>query len=253
MEIHIGFTAQSITTQLIENKLVVILDIFRATSTITTALAHGAGAVYPVSSVEEAYRLKNIYPEALLGGEENSDKITGFDLGNSPLEYIPDLVSGRKIILCTTNGTKAICNSSGAKDIYIGSFLNASALVRKILDQNLDIYLACAGTKATYSLEDTCCAGYLIKLLSQWLTPKLSDAALGALALYQAYAENLPFHLSKSRNGQVLQAKGRWADIEYCCLRNKLAAVPIYREGIISVTGVQCPVLSLPTFVNRKP
>ena len=241
MKIDVGFTAQGISSLITENKVVVVLDIFRATSTITTALAQGAEAIYPVSSVEKAYFLKNTYPGALLGGEENSDKIRGFDLGNSPQEYTHDLVNGRKIILCTTNGTKAVCNSSGARVIYIGSFLNASALIEKIIEFNTDTYLACAGTKGTYSLEDACCAGYLIKLLSSRLILELSDAALGTLALYEKYAHNLPLYLSKSRNGQVLLSKGRWADIEYCCQKNKLAIVPICREGIISVTGVQYP------------
>lgn len=236
MEIDVSFTAQGITSQNIENKVVVVLDIFRATSTISTALAHGAEAIYPVSSVDKAYLLKSTYPEALLGGEENSDKIRGFDLGNSPLEYTHDLVRGQKIILCTTNGTKAVCNSSGARAIFIGSFLNASAVIEKIIEFNTDTFLACAGTKGTYSLEDACCTGYLIKLLSSRLMLKLSDAALGTLALYEKYGDNLPLYLSKSRNGQVLLSKGRWTDIAYCCQKNKLDVVPIYTEGKITVT-----------------
>lgn len=235
MYIDVIETAQSLSGKTITGKTIVVLDIFRAASTMITALANGTQVIFPVSSVEEAFSLKNCYPHAVLGGERYGEKIPGFDLGNSPFEYAEEIVRDKPLIFLSTNGTKAVLSSLPAGRIYIASFLNGLAAAQKLRVSD-DLLFACAGTKGFYSLEDTCCAGYLIHLLSKMCNPKLSDSALAALALYKSYQDNLPKHLSKSANGSTLAAKGRQSDINYCCIRNILARVPEYfpDKGILA-------------------
>lgn len=231
MLVDVGFTAQEIVPSLVKDQVVVILDIFRATSTIVTALANGAKKIFPAGSQEEAYQIKGIYPQALLGGEIKTNKIEGFDLGNSPLEYSTEAVKNRTIIFFTTNGTKAVKRAEGAIQIYLGSFLNAKAVVKSLLNRDQDIFLACAGTQGTYSLEDTCCAGYMIQLLLEFAAPGLSDSARGALALYEQYQNDLPRYLRRSKNGNALLRTGRWQEIQYCCTCDCLCLLPVYTQA----------------------
>ena len=109
----------------------VVFDVLRATSTILTALFNGATRVYPVGTTAEAFTLRDTrLPAALLGGERGGVRIEGFDLGNSPREYTPEIVSGRDIITTTTNGTVALRACAGARTVFAGALLNLRALAR---------------------------------------------------------------------------------------------------------------------------
>lgn len=234
MFLDVADTAKALSHFSANGKTIVALDVFRATSTIVTALYRGARIILPVSSEEEAYALKKVHSNALLGGERYGERIEGFDLGNSPLEYREELIKDSQIIFLSTNGTKAILAAQDAEKVYLGSFLNALATVQQIRGEE-SVILACAGTKGTFSLEDTCCAGYILHLLRKIAKPELSDSAQAALALYEKYQEHLFTHLSQSRNGKALISKGREADIRYCCTKNILPLVPefIPLEGIL--------------------
>lgn len=198
-----------------------------------TAMANGIRIIHPVASVEEALALKNNLPYAILGGERCGEKIPGFDFGNSPFEYRPELVSNKALIFLTTNGTKTILAAQRAKKIYLGSFLNAKYIASKILGEK-SIILACAGTKGDYSLEDTCGAGYLIHLLENMNKPELSDSARAAFLIYQACQEDLPRFLVQSFNGGILKQKGRLSEVEYCCTKDIIPLMPQFSpsEGI---------------------
>lgn len=238
MRIDVEFTYQSLDADSVNGKQVVILDIFRATSTIVTALAQGARCVFPVSSQDEAWEIKHRFPGALLAGEVHGSRISAFVLGNSPLEYERAIVQDKIIILSTTNGTKAVCKSKNAEAVYIGSFLNAQATAKRLSGSPSDIVLVCAGTQGYYSLEDTCCAGCIIDLLRTFTCLTLSDSALGALLLYKQCSENLSQVLSQSKNGLFLRTKGLEQDIRYCCRKNCTVLVPSYQPhgGFISHT-----------------
>lgn len=234
MHINVIETAQLLAGFSVTGKTVVVLDVFRSASTIITALINGSEVIFPVSSVDEAYEQKSSHPQAILGGERFGDKIQGFDLGNSPFEYGEEIVRDKPVIFLSTNGTKAILAACGAEKIYVASFLNGLAAAQKLRTSS-DLLLACAGTKGAYSLEDTCCAGYLIHLLYKMSKLTLSDSAAAALVLYQAYQDNLSLYLSKSTNGSTLASKGRQSEIQYCCTRDILALVPefIQEKGIL--------------------
>jgi len=233
MYIDVVTTAASLAGLALNGTVVVALDVFRATSTMITALAQGAEFILPVSSEEEAWAQKELYPRALLGGEHYGEQVPGFDLGNSPQEYQAEFLRDRPLIFMSTNGTKAILAAKEAEKIYLSSFLNALPTAQQLRNEE-DIIMACAGTKGTLSLEDTCCAGYLIHLLRKLGRPDLSDSAITALTLYETYQANLTKHLSLSTNGRALAARGHLADVQYCCTRNILSVVPLFipQEGI---------------------
>jgi 2-phosphosulfolactate phosphatase len=191
----------------------VVFDVLRATSTMITALAHGAAGIWPVRSIEEAWALKEKRPAALLGGERHGERIEGFDLGNSPLEY-GDNVRGREIISTTTNGTIALRAVEHAACVLAASLLNNGAVALHLESQpDRDVLLVCAGTFREAALEDILAAGMLIALLPG---RPLTDSAEVALALYREEQEDLFAALRRAKNGRALLAKGRGAEIEWC-------------------------------------
>jgi 2-phosphosulfolactate phosphatase len=146
----------------VENKNVVVIDILRATTTMCVAMENGANSIWPVDSVQKAAQSGSSF---LTAGERNGEKVEGFDLGNSPQEFSEEVVKGRDIVMTTTNGTKAISLSEGAKNIYIASYRNISAVVQELQKQPEDIVLFCSGWKDQVNLEDTLFAGEVIYLV----------------------------------------------------------------------------------------
>src|ERR1700709_554218 len=142
-----------------EDHMVVIIDMFRATSSICYGIENGAEAIIPVSQVEEcaAYREKGL--DFLLAAERDGSGVEGFDFGNSPFSYTKEKVDGKTIVLTTTNGTHALHLSRAAKKIVIGSFLNLTSLCNWLKEQDENILLVCSGWKGNFNLEDTLFAG----------------------------------------------------------------------------------------------
>src|SRR5688500_2583069 len=129
----------------VSGKIVVVIDIFRATSTICTALGNGAKEVITVSDIEACLAYQDAGPEFILAAERGGDRVEGFSHGNSPQEYTRESVKGKTIVLTTTNGTRAIEISQGAFAVVAGSFLNISALCRWLKTTGKDVILLCAG------------------------------------------------------------------------------------------------------------
>lgn len=226
-------------SKILSKKIVIVIDVLRATSVIVYALSQGATEVIPVGSIEEAKeKAKSFPPEAiLLGGERNSLKIEGFDLGNSPREYGEEKIKGKRIILTTTNGTKAFQSVSLGNQIFIGSFLNIGAVAKRCIEEDQDLLIFLSGNRGGFSLEDTVCAGMLIDLiLKNGLKPvALTDASYDALFLYQRFEANLmgAFHLS--RHGKDLFELGGGEDLIFCAQTNITEVVPIFKDGVIRI------------------
>lgn len=237
MLVEVVLTAQDLQHHPVEGKNVVVIDALRATSTIITALANGCTGVIPVREPEEANELAaKKHGGYLLGGERNSIKIPGFDLGNSPLEYRPEVVSGKQLILCTTNGTQAIALSSKARQLIIAAFLNVAAVAAWLGREARDVVLACAGTKGKFSLEDFLAAGAIVQHLQGKLAAvDLTDPALAARAAFLQSAAQLPGILRQGKHAQGLAALGLEEDVLFCAEIDKYPLVPIYREGSIRV------------------
>lgn len=214
--------------------LCVVFDILRATSSMITALAHGAREIHPVSTIEEALALKGRMPDALLGGERHGDTIDGFDLGNSPLEY-REQIAGRAIITTTTNGTVALCGCRHAADCFVGALLNLDALVHAILARDpAAVLLVCAGTFETFALEDAAGAGLLASRLvaNSPGAHSLTDAASAARMIAQSGDDCLGL-LREARNGRALYAKGRGAEVEWCAQQSRYNVVGFMESSVI--------------------
>ncbi len=220
------------------NKRIVVLDILRATSTIVTALNNGATEVIPVQEYDEALKLvksigRNI---CLLGGERKGHKIEGFDLGNSPLEYTRERVEGKKIILCTTNGTKAIKSFQNGMEVLIGSYLNVDHLVGYLIKSDRDIILACSGQDGNLSLEDLACAGMIARMVTNAVPADLTDTAKVALfTAKQQGKASLEKFISSAEHGLSLKEIGMGEDIKVCTVLNSAPILPRFEGGRIHI------------------
>ncbi len=167
-ELSVHFLPSLVDTQDLAGATVVVIDVLRATSTIATALANGAAAVFACAEVAEAIDQAARLPaaEVLRGGERAGLPIEGFDRGNSPAEYTPDAVAGKTIVFTTTNGTRAIHHCRYARQVLLGSFVNLSAIVQALQDQTR-VHLLCAGTGGQLAREDIWFAGMVVDALGR--------------------------------------------------------------------------------------
>ncbi|MBW4890357.1 2-phosphosulfolactate phosphatase [Mucilaginibacter sp. HMF5004] len=210
----------------IEGCIVVIIDIFRATTSICYGIDNGAEAIIPVAKVEEctAYREKGF--DYLLAAERDGKVVDGFDFGNSPFSYTKDKVDGKTIVLTTTNGTQALHLSIKAKRIVIGSFLNITSLCNWLKKQPEDILLVCAGWKNNFNLEDTLFAGAVAHQLGT-AEHKHDDATIAALDLYNLAKDDLDGYLKKTSHSDRLKQLGIEADIAFCLNVDTTKAIPV--------------------------
>src|SRR3972149_6076096 len=167
MHIDIQFLPSPPHPNLLSDRVVVVIDVLRATSVMVHAMSQGASEIIPLATVEEAFRMARAFPRefVILGGERENKEIPGFDLGNSPKEYAEERVKGKKLILTTTNGTRAFHAVSSGKEILAGSFLNIGAIAQRCLELNKNIFIFPSGDEGNFSLEDTLCGGMLIDLI----------------------------------------------------------------------------------------
>jgi 2-phosphosulfolactate phosphatase len=237
MEIDLRLLPTSPDPGVLSTRSVVVLDILRATSVIVQALAQGAKEFIPVRTVEEAFDVKRRFPPGttLLGGEKDTRPIEGFDLGNSPREYVTEKIRDKRIILRTTNGSQAFHLVSSAREVMVGSFFNVEATARRCVEFGINLLIFPSGDEGTFSLEDTVCGGMIIdrmlKIKGKEVT--LTDASNAALILFKRFEDNLVevFHLS--HHGNKLISLGRDEDLPYCAQTDTISMVPIFKNGVI--------------------
>jgi len=221
------------------DKLVVIIDVLRASSTLVTALANGCRGFIPILSPEQAKEEAQQFEKesVLLGGEREGKKIEGFDLGNSPREYNGEVVKDKTIIFSTTNGVKTLEMVKNAHRIIIGSFLNLHSVCNYCTNYQGDILIICAGKEGKYSLEDAACAGGIIHSLRDVFPSSYqeADANLTAQLLYEKFNNNTLEILRKSQHGRYLESIGLGEDLKFCSQVDFFHIVPIFRDGIISI------------------
>lgn len=212
-------------------KTVLVIDVLRATSTIITALANGADSVVPVETVAQARQMAGA--SDLLAGERQCRKIPGFHLGNSPLEFVPDTVKGRRIVMTTTNGTRGIHKASKAAVVIAASMLNARACAEAAVLFKRDVVLLCAGTKDAFALEDGLCAGLIVKEMRNLGTEDIQfdDLSIAMEGAYLAYEDRLAEILSRSDSGVRLTRLGSADDVAYCAQRHTISILPILQDG----------------------
>jgi 2-phosphosulfolactate phosphatase len=214
----------------VEEYVVVIIDIFRATSSICYGIENGAEAIIPVAEVEECLAYQQKYPKYLLAAERNGEVVPGFDFGNSPFSYATDKVAGKTIVLTTTNGTQALYLSRKAKQIAIGSFLNLTPLCNWLKTLNEPVLLVCAGWKYNFNLEDTLFAGAVVEQL-KWDGYKLDDPAIAANDLYQLGKHDISGYLKKTSHSERLKKLGIEKDIAFCLNVDTTSAIPVLQDN----------------------
>jgi 2-phosphosulfolactate phosphatase len=235
LEVH--FTPDELAGVDIREHHAVVIDVLRATSVIAQALASGARVIYPAATTEEAVRLgQNLdRSELILCGERGGLRIEGFDLGNSPLEFTPDAIGERTLVMTTTNGTRALIAASMAKRTLSASFLNLGAVVRSVADADA-ITIVCAGRERRFALEDAVCAGMMVERLAGGSSGEheLNDGAIAALALARRFGDDLDAMLRSTAAAKQLIAIGQEHDVVYCAGIDTLDVVPVLEDRRIT-------------------
>jgi 2-phosphosulfolactate phosphatase len=220
MRLDVAFTPAGLTPPEVQRRTIFVIDILRATTTMCAAMHHGARAIIPVSSTEEALRLAQTIGsnDVLLAGERNCVRIPGFHLGNSPLEMKEERVRGKTLILTTSNGTNALLACQGAATVFPTAAANLSLAAergREVLDGDRPVLIVCAGRSGAFALDDAYCAGRLAAAILDGTRPRrgLNDAAIASLSLVRRYGPDWDRPLRISRSGRELLKLGFEDDV----------------------------------------
>jgi len=220
----------------LNNAVVVVIDVFRATSTIASALFNGAKCVIPVDSVPKAIEIsRNI--DGIAAGERDGKIADGLLHGNSPLEYDRDFIGNKTLVLTTTNGTRLLhmALERGADTVISGSFPNLSAVCDYLVSTGKDVVLGCAGWKDRFNLEDTLFAGAVISRVKEHFQIHC-DSSLMAETMYVQHQADLPkFAEQFTHYHRLVERFGLIDDIAFCLSPDIANVLPVYREGKLVV------------------
>lgn len=224
--VHVCLTPALIDQFDVSDAIVVVIDILRATTTISVAFDNGAELIVPVAEIEEAVSFRE--RGFLVGGERSGVKVEGFDLGNSPFGYTQERVEGKRIAMTTTNGTRAIkaAQERNAKEIVVGSFCNISLLTNWLIEQNEHVCLLCAGWRDNVTLEDSIFAGALARRLRHHFR-RFQDTALVAETLFQAANIRKKYFFRHSSHFHRLVHLNLQEEVKYAMRRDTHNVLPI--------------------------
>lgn len=243
MRIDVVFGAGTAPASEFSGRVVAVIDVLRASTSIAAALANGARAVVPVESSDAAVMRAKAFErsDVLLTGERKTKPIPGFDLGNSPREFTRQAVEGKTVLMTTTNGTPAIMNTPGARDVVIASYVNYTAvltMLRAALRGGTDITIVCAGRDRQFALEDAGCAGRFVYNVTKRLGDvELNDAAQACALIDRKYGDQIVKLFEASEHGQLLRDSGFADDLEECAAIDSYPVIPLYQERQITKLG----------------
>ena len=237
MKIDVHFTPAEIEPAVLAEATVVVIDVVRATTSIVEALANGMRAVLPTASTEEAVKLAASLgrEDTLLGGERKGLKIEGFDLGNSPREYVGDELEGKRVVMTTSNGTPALRAADEAARVVVCAFTNLGAVARSVSD-DAHVVVQCAGREGRFSFEDAVCAGHLLLRIRELKEGglRLNDPGRAACALAERIEVSADF-LRGTAAGVNIEAIGLGDDLVLCADVDRHDVVPHLQDGTITV------------------
>lgn len=235
MKIKAVAAFQDLEKRELQGKTAIMVDALRASATIITAVHNGCDRIVPADEPNEAAAIKRISEgNVILCGESGAQKVPGFDLGNSPLEFTREAVKDQVILFATTNGTAAIRYLSAAEHVLIGTFLNASAVARKAYGYGLDVVIVCAGLDGEFSTDDIIAMGCIISRLLE-IDPEIQtdDLCKVSLNLYREASKNILGALAGCTSYEYLKQLHYYDDLEYCTREDMFDVVPQYAEGVI--------------------
>ena len=235
-QLHVHLLPHLATPEALRGGVAVVIDVLRATTTIVQALASGCTAVHPVAEADEAKMLaKEIRQRrVLLGGERGGKLIPGFDLGNSPAEYTPDVCKGAELVFTTTNGTRALLHAAAAERVLLAAITNFSAVCGLLVSEMRPIHLLCSGTAGEVALEDTLLAGAFVECFLD-LDVELNDGARIAWDCFEFHSAVLLEGLKCGKGGKQLLELGYEEDIKAAAQVDKHFIVPELRRDPLRI------------------
>ena len=216
----------------LQDAVVVVIDVFRATSTIATALYNGAARVIPVDTVDQCKATGSQIEGCITAGERDGKIIEGLQYGNSPAEYPKNFIEGKTLVLTTTNGTRLLhmALERGAADVITGSFPNLSAVCEFLTRQNKNVILGCSGWKNRFNIEDTLFAGAVVSKVKRNFIIHC-DSSLMAENMYNLHKKDMPDFIQLTTHWHRLAAYGLQKDLQYCVTADVANVLPIFRNG----------------------
>ncbi|MBD2297472.1 2-phosphosulfolactate phosphatase family protein [Nostoc sp. FACHB-190] len=216
----------------------IAVDVLRATSTIATVLAAGGEAVQVFSDLEKLIEVSEQWPveKRLRAGERGGAKVTGFELGNSPLDCTPELVHGRRLFISTTNGTRALQRIQNSPSVLAAALINRAAIVDFLLEKQPEtVWIVGSGWEGSFALEDTVCAGAIAHSILEktHVSPDQlagNDELIGAIALYTQWQDNLLGLFHHASHGKRLLRLECHEDLKYCSQTDILDVLPMQQE-----------------------
>jgi 2-phosphosulfolactate phosphatase len=236
MKIELLFTPLGSSELFFRDKIVVVIDVLRAATSIIIALKNGAREVIPVASVENAVKISgSLFGDVVLRcGERDGKIIPGFNLGNSPLEYTPEAVHNKSLIFTSTNGSLAMVKAKFARQIIIASFVNMSTVVDHMVKLNEDFTILCAGQDYNFCIEDAVCGGMIIQgIEKKGGKPVVSDPALAAKTLSKSFGRSILKMMKNSDHGRYLVSIGFEEDLKVCADIDSVGLLPVVTNGVI--------------------
>ena len=243
MHVDVYFAPHELAPTDCTNRVVAIIDVLRASTSIAVALANGARTVVPLGSSEEVVsRSKSLTrSEVKLAGERRMQPIPGFDMGNSPLEFTKEAIEGKTILMTTTNGTAATLAVQGARDVVIASYVNFSvvaSLLSAALRGGTDVTIVCAAQERRFALEDAACAGRFVQdLVAKHPTVELNDAAQTAILIDKKFGKSIKKLLRTCAHGVALVEAGFGDDLAVCADVDAYAVIAVYQDRQITKVG----------------
>lgn len=237
MNIDVVISAEHIKPEKFKGRVIVVIDVLRATSVMVTALNNGCDKIIPVKEIEEAIDIaredRDYY---LLGGERGGVKIENFDFSNSPLDYTREIVKGKSLVMTTTNGTRAIKNSEEADRIFIASLINGRAVAEKLAKLNKDVTFVNAGTDGEFSMDDFITSGYIIDCLKDIIKDECTstDIAKTSEYIYKTNPSIISF-VKDALHYKRMKELNYYNDLRYCLSKDLVSIVPEYRDGEIKI------------------
>ncbi|HEY5219267.1 MAG TPA: 2-phosphosulfolactate phosphatase [Gemmatimonadaceae bacterium] len=241
MRVDVFFTAREVGPGDVAGRVVAVVDVLRASSSIAAALANGARAVFPGETSEAIVNRAKGFErgEFRMAGERRMRKIDGFDLGNSPLEFTRDAVDGRTVLMTTTNGTAAFAATQGAKHVFAAAYVNFSPVLgamRAALRKGVDLAFVCASHEGQFSLEDSVCAGRFVRHVTRRLANvTFNDAAVAAVQLHRKFGADIWGLFEMTSHGQALTEAGFATDLVACATLDLYPVVPVYQDRQITL------------------